>query len=127
MQNKKAKTTAEVSRFYDRITALGCMIHSGAQAEIHHIAGHGAKHNKVLIGPKFVLPLSPEEHRLNTPNATHQHRQWCDKWGRVFMRYDPYGFEKALFVRLLIDYWLEYGEAPPISAMEFLAMMTYRK
>ena len=57
---------------------LGCII-TGATygVQIHHPIGRKGKHNKLLIGPKFILPLHYDLHMAvgGHPNAYHKNKK----------------------------------------------------
>ena len=70
--NKKHREWEELVR------ATGCCV-TGAtnDVQIHHVVGRKGKHNKVLIGPYFILPLHKDYHMVTGahPNAWHKNKR----------------------------------------------------
>ena len=61
----------------------GPLIH-GAGMQIHHVCGRTYKHNKVLIGPWFIIPLPFELHDVSSnhpQNVTHYKHRFTDGYG----------------------------------------------
>ena len=70
--NKKHREWEELVR------ETGCCI-TGAtnDVQIHHVVGRKGKHNKILIGPYFILPLHEDYHMVTgaNPNAWHKNKK----------------------------------------------------
>jgi len=70
--NKKHREWEEIVR------ATGCCI-TGAtnNVQVHHVVGRKGKHNKVLIGPYFILPLHEDYHMITGAhrNAWHKNKK----------------------------------------------------
>jgi hypothetical protein len=62
MRSKSNGTTAAQRRWMDLVASRGSVISGSVYVVLHHCAGMTAKHNKVHIGPWWILPLTPEEH-----------------------------------------------------------------
>lgn len=54
----------------ENVRALGCCITGHPNPVIHHPVGRKGRHNKVLIGPWFILPLR-EDYHVETPYSIH--------------------------------------------------------
>ena len=95
--NKKHREWEELVR------ATGCCV-SGAtnDVQVHHVLGRKAKHNKVLIGPYFILPLHKDYHMVTGahPNAYHKNKNgFIDEFG------DPRElFEKFVLAHLIVEH-----------------------
>lgn len=61
MRSKGNAPTAAQKRWVEAVANLGSII-SGDPAQIHHCVGVTGKHNKVHIGPYWILPLTEGEH-----------------------------------------------------------------
>ena len=59
-KKRKARTAAQ-ERWVQQVASMGCIV-CGAPAQVHHVIGETAKHNKVAIGQEFILPLCPHHH-----------------------------------------------------------------
>ena len=55
------RITAKQKLWQGIVAGLGSII-SGDDAVIHHAVGVTGKHNKVAIGPWWIIPLTNEEH-----------------------------------------------------------------
>jgi len=70
-------TTEKKFREWEELfRSLGCII-TGGPAQIHHPIGRKGKHNKLLIGPKFIIPLHYDYHMVtgSHPNAYHKNKK----------------------------------------------------
>jgi len=60
------------------VRATGCCI-TGAtnNVQVHHIVGRKGKHNKILIGPYFIIPIHEDYHMITGahPNAWHKNKK----------------------------------------------------
>lgn len=84
------------SKFEAMARRAGCVI-TGAtnEIEIHHVKGRTYKHNKVLIGPLFILPLHKDYHRVTAKNDNAYHK---NKHGFIA----EFGRPSDLFVRWVL-------------------------
>ena len=71
MQSKGNKTTAAQKRWMERVSKIGSVVTFTTPVELHHVVGVTGKHNKILIGPWWLLPLTQEEHRLMHESKRH--------------------------------------------------------
>ncbi len=62
MRTKGKSTTAAQKRWMDRVASHGSVVSGASEVVLHHAAGMAASHSKVLVGPWWILPLTPEEH-----------------------------------------------------------------
>ena len=70
--NKKHRAWEEIVR------ETGCCV-TGAtnDVQVHHCIGRKGRHNKILIGPYFILPLHRDYHMVtgSHPNAWHKNKR----------------------------------------------------
>ena len=62
----------------------GCVITRETNVQLHHVYGRTYRNNKVLIGPWYILPLSPRLHDVgsNDPcNVTHFPKKFAEHYG----------------------------------------------
>ena len=62
----------------------GCIVTGQNDVQIHHVLGRTYKHNKVLIGPWYILPLCMRLHDVhsNSPfNVTHYPKRFAIEFG----------------------------------------------
>lgn len=72
----------------------GPVIQGTGRLEIHHVVGRKGKHNKVLIGPWFILPLPWQYHDpgSNDPlNVTYFRHRFTQ----------AFGLQTALFAQMV--------------------------
>lgn len=85
MITKNYQPNAVQKRFHGELIDMGCVI-SGAPAELDHLAGAAARHDKMHIGQWLVSPLSPHWHRLGPVNRTSRAREmqalFCSNIGK---------------------------------------------
>ena len=86
--------------FEELVRTIGCIITGSPHPQIHHVKGRTFKHNKILIGPWYILPLHYDLHNGSHPNAYHN-----SKHGFIA----AYGHPRYLFKQVLdkIDYNLD--------------------
>lgn len=81
MQRKASKTTrganAAEKAFQAWLKQQPCCITSEIGVQVHHCKGATFKHNKVLVGHWFCLPLSPEIHTEYHAGT----KAWREKYG----------------------------------------------
>jgi len=78
------------------IAEYGPVIEGSGPIQLHHVVGRTYKHNKVLIGPWFVLPLPWQYHDVhsNDPlNVTHYRHRFTDFFGQ----------QSELFNKMCVD------------------------
>ena len=88
--------SAAVKRWEGTVAAYGCVVSRESAVQLHHPKGRTYKHNKVLIGPWFILPLAHRYHELksdNPFNVTH--------WPKRFEI--EFGTQKRLFLEMVGD------------------------
>ena len=86
MRSKGNAPTAAQRRWQDVVAGLGCIVTRSdpAHCQLHHVGGFTYKHNKIRVGPWFILPLHASLHDLgseNPCNVTHHRRAFTDKFG----------------------------------------------
>ena len=115
MQRRATKNTrgpnADERRFQQWLKQQKCCVGSNGIVEVHHCKGSTFKHNKVLIGHWFCIPLSQSAHQAYH-NGT---KSWRD----------VYGPQSALWHSEALAYMAETGEEIPESVI--LAIMDYGK
>ena len=71
-------TNVKIREFEEKVRSLGCCV-TGAlnDVQIHHVLGRKGKHNKVLVGPVFILPLHKDYHMEtgDYQNAWHKNKK----------------------------------------------------
>ncbi|NRA49216.1 MAG: DUF968 domain-containing protein [Phaeodactylibacter sp.] len=112
MQRKNNKTrgaNAEEKRFHTWLANQRCCVSGDYGVQIHHCKGSSFRHNKVLIGHWFVIPLSPERH-AEYHSGTKAFRE-------------KYGPQSALWSELVEKYESETGLICPYDVQ--IAIMNY--
>ena len=81
MQSKGNAPTAQQVRWRELVRSLGSIV-SNEDAVIHHCVGVTGKHNKVAIGPWWIIPLTNEEHLALHAGETFglDSRKMFEKW-----------------------------------------------
>jgi hypothetical protein len=69
MISKHSSPTTEQKKYWTDIVDIGCVL-CGGGAEIDHVYGAKAIHNKVAIGNWAVVALCPSHHRLERDSRT---------------------------------------------------------
>lgn len=72
----------------------GPVIQGEGPTQLHHVVGRTGKHNKVLIGPWFVLPLPWQYHDVasgDSCNVTHFRHNFTRR----------FGLQKDLFLQMV--------------------------
>ncbi len=78
------------------VRQYGCVItRSTANVEIHHVYGSTYKHNKILIGPHYILPLTTYYHRAGQFNVTDHPKKFAEQ----------YGHQRVLFETMVNQLW----------------------
>ena len=62
MRTKGHQSSAAVKRWMTQVADSGSIVSGDSEVILHHCAGVTAKSNKVLVGPFWILPLTPQEH-----------------------------------------------------------------
>lgn len=94
-----------VSDWEALVREQGCIITGQNDVQLHHVHGRTYKHNKVLIGPWFILPLCCELHDVgsnNPNNVTHYPKDFAN----------AFGLQKDLFATMCRDLVLEGNVLP---------------
>ena len=68
----------------DYVDRHGPVVPGSGVIQFHHVAGRTYKHNKVLIGPYFILPIPWELHDVHSNsdvNVSHWPRKFTSKYG----------------------------------------------
>lgn len=86
MQSKGNAPTAAQKRWQELVAGLGCIVTRAhpSHCQLHHVAGATYKHNKILIGPWFILPLAKSLHDVGSDdphNVTHHRRAFTEQHG----------------------------------------------
>ena len=109
-----AKLTAAQKRWQEQVRELGSIL-TGGPAEIHHPIGAKGKHNKLLIGPWWIVPLTTEEHKalhandeaiLTDPIGVKMTRKEFEKWafGRVLSKIDAQDWPALEYIEAIEGY-----------------------
>ena len=90
VKSKGFQPTAAMRKWQDDVRQFGCVATGAdpAHCQLHHVHGATYKHNKVLIGPWFILPLHHKLHdiRSNDPrNVTNFPAAFTLKYGPQHM------------------------------------------
>ena len=100
--------TKRLREFEEAFRGLGCCITGATNGvQIHHVKGRKFKHNKVLIGGHFILPLHYDLHMVTGahPNAYHKNKrgfieefgQPRDLWLKCYTKVqDLYNIEESI-------------------------------
>lgn len=75
------------------VADYGCVVTREKPVQLHHVFGRTYKHEKVLIGPWYILPLV---HRLHDVSSNHPHN--VTHWPKKFAK--EYGYQQDLFLRM---------------------------
>jgi len=86
MRSKGNAPTAAQRRWQQTVADLGCIVTRAdpSQCQLHHVGGFTYKHNKVLIGPWFILPLHASLHDVGSDhphNVTHYRSAFTSNYG----------------------------------------------
>lgn len=84
---------AAVKKWEGIVREFGCVVTKEKDVQIHHTFGRTYKHEKVLIGPWYILPLV---HRLHDVSSNHPHN--VTHWPKKFAK--EYGYQQDLFFRM---------------------------
>jgi len=96
-------------RDWEQICASwGCAVTRERSVQLHHVKGRKYKHNKVLIGPWYILPLT---HRLHDVGSNNQFN--VTHWPKRFEI--EFGTQQKLFLDMVAT-MLEYGQEIPVPA-----------
>lgn len=127
MLSKNHRPTAAQKRFWDEITAMGCLI-TGAPAEVDHCAGASAVQDGIHIGQWWVIALSPGVHRQDAINRTTNRKEFAQRYGsRIAADFGGYAVEKEMFHNQCVKYLQYYQKALPFDWQVMQAIMAYRK
>lgn len=81
MMRRASKNTrgpiTEEREFQKWLKQQPCCVGTGGLVEVHHCKGSAFKHNKVLIGHWFCIPLSQSAHREYHAGT----KPWRNKYG----------------------------------------------
>jgi hypothetical protein len=110
MRSKGNNPTKAQKRWMDQVASLGSIISGKFPVEMHHCVGFTGKHNKILIGPWWILPLTESEHKY------------------VHLAADRKDREKRLFVQVKAK-WVEqfYPLEMPVPDEVQDAIMEYHR
>jgi hypothetical protein len=119
----KSKTTgvhkklsqAGIAAWLGKVADYGCVVSGESSVEVHHVYGRTYKHNKILIGHLYVLPLAVRYHNVYSnhfANVTH----WPKRFGIEF------GYQRDLFRKMCLS-MIEDGIEVPISPEEMDAIL----
>ena len=97
---------APVKRWEQQVADYGCVVTREPQVQIHHVKGRTFKHDKVLIGPWYILPLTPRLHDVGSNNAFN-----VTHWKKRFEI--EYGTQNQLFFQM-VNAMLEQGQEVPV-------------
>ena len=115
MQRKLTKNTrgpnSDEKKFQGWLKERNCCVSGDYGVEVHHCVGSTGKHNKVLIGHWFCLPLSTEIHREYHAGT----KSWREK----------YATQSFFWSYLVADYQEETGCIVPADVVG--AVMDLRK
>jgi hypothetical protein len=75
VQSKGNRPTAAQQRWQDAVANLGSILSGEKPVQLHHAAGFTARHNKVLVGPWWIIPLTKAEHDA-IPALGHERKAW---------------------------------------------------
>ena len=103
--------TAEEKRFHAWLKQRPCAVTGREGVDVHHCVGATFRHNRILIGHVFCLPLAPEIHR-----EFHQDKRiWIDNYGlQCDIWHDEYH-----------EYCYQIGH--PVFVEEFTAIMDLKR
>ena len=108
MRRKATKTTRgpneQEKAFQAWLKRQPCAVGGNGITEVHHCKGSTYKHNKVLIGHWFCIPLSQSAH-----SAYHNGSK---KWKLM------HGLQSNIWVLHMIDYIAETGIEPPYDVYD---------
>ncbi len=108
--------TAKAQKDWLGIVAdYGCVVSRESRIQVHHVMGRTYKHNKVLIGPWYVLPLAIRYHDVHSnhfANVTH--------WPKRFAI--EYGYQQDLFKKMCLN-MIELGVTIPFDSDVMDAIM----
>lgn len=108
MQSKGNSPSASQKKWREEVRELGCIIErSKGGIEIHHVLGATAKHNKVVIGHWFILPLTGWYHRENPILNVTDNKKLFEA---------NFGSQVELFIQLLELYEFHYEKPHPVPA-----------
>lgn len=89
-------------QWLDIVAQFGCVVSGESIIQIHHVFGRTYKHNKVLIGPWYVLPLAFRYHDVSSDNpfnVTHYPKQFAiekgyqrDLFGKMVNKLQEHGY-----------------------------------
>ena len=108
MQRKSTKNTrgpnAEEKAFQAWLKQRPCCITGRYGVHVHHVKGSCYKHNKLLIGHRFCLPLHPDEHRKIHANKKEWRRTNGPEWRHWIILADMYWLQTGISIpRDIID------------------------
>lgn len=92
----------------------GCIITGRNDVQIHHVVGRSYKHNKVLIGPWFILPLCWYLHDVHS-NSKHNVTHFRHNFTRV------YGFQRDLFANMVKTMQNQGYEVPETTILQAIS------
>ena len=127
MHTKNFRPTADQTRWWGELVEMGC-IYTGKPAEVDHLVGAAAKHNKIHVGQWWVVALSPDLHRTGAVNRTTRQTMFENRFSSQAAKWGPdFAFEKELWFNQCCRY-MEYFRQPlPFEADVMYAIMGYRK
>jgi len=105
MQRRPTKNTRGPNQdekdFQKWLKENNCCLSGLFHVHVHHCLGATAKHNKVLIGHYFCIPLSPEIHR--------EYHSGSKAWR------ESHGLQSALWAILAEEYETSTGRVIPLD------------
>lgn len=108
MQRKSSKNTRGPNKaekdFQAWLKEQPCSVTGDHGVQVHHCKGATFKHNKVLIGHWFCLPLSEQAHKEYHAGS----KLWIDKYGQQ----SRYSYELLALYQLTLD-MRGHGDAGP--------------
>lgn len=101
-------TTKAQKDWLSTLADYGCVVSRERQPiQLHHVMGRTYKHNKVLIGPWYVLPLAFRYHDVSSDNpfnVTHYRKKFAIEKG----------YQRDLFRKMCLD-MIELGVTIPFD------------